>query len=132
MWYKDTAEHMNGMGDENVGVTKRRNLTDNGNKVDIIGYIHNDVFRQTRLLPPGITVKVRFVRATEQFSLSSTKAGYKRDISNAIVYVKKCKVDPDVCLALECVHKKNNMHFQIKRLDWKVFTIPAGSLSAFK
>ena len=87
----------------------------------MIGYIHDDVFRQTRLLPPGVTVKVRFVRATEQFSLISTRAGYKTEISSAILYVKKCKVNPEVCLALANVHKKNNMYFPIKRVDCKVF-----------
>ena len=70
MWYKDTAGHMHDLGNENVGATKRRNLTDKGNKVDMIGYMHDDVFRQTRLLPPAVTVKVRFVGAIEQFSLA--------------------------------------------------------------
>ena len=37
-----------------------------------------------------------------------------------------------MCLALASVHKKNNMYFPIKRVDYKVFTIPAASLSAFK
>ena len=133
MWYKDdTAGHMNDIGDENVGTMKRSNLTAHEKKVDMIGYLHDDVFRETRLLPLGVTVKVRFVRAIEQFSLISTRAGYKTEISNAIVYVKKCKVNPEVCLALASVHKKNNMYFPIKRVDCKVFTIPAGSLSAFK
>ena len=130
MWYKDTAGHMNDLRDENVGTTKRSNLTTHGKKVDMIGYIHDDVFRQTRLLPPGVTVKVRFVRATEQFSLISTRTGYKTEISSAILYVMKCKVNPEVSLALANVHK--NMYFPIKRVDCKVFTIPAGSLSAFK
>ena len=46
MWYKDTAGHMNNLWDENVGTTKRNNLTAHGNKLDMIGYIHDDVFRQ--------------------------------------------------------------------------------------
>ena len=41
---------MNDLGDENVGATKRHNLTANGKKMDMIGYIHDDVFRQMRLL----------------------------------------------------------------------------------
>ena len=76
-----TAGYMNDLGDENVGATKRRNLTANGEKVDMIGYIHDNVFRQTRLLHPGVTVKVRFVRATEQFSIISTKAESKQRFS---------------------------------------------------
>ena len=117
---------MKDLGDENVGITKRSNLTAHGKKMDMIGYIHDDVFKQTRLLPPGVTVKVRFVRATEQFRLISTKAGYKTEISSAILYEKKCKVNPEVRLALASVHKKNNMYFPIKRVNCKVFTIPDG------
>ena len=56
MWYKDTAGHMNDLGYENVGSTKRRNLIANEMKVDMTGYIHDDVFRQTRILPTGVTV----------------------------------------------------------------------------
>ena len=89
---------MNDLGDDNVDVTKRRNLTDNANNVDMIGYIQDDVFIHTRLLPPGVAVKVRFVRATEQFS--HLDQGGVQTKSNEIMYVKKCKVNPEVCLAL--------------------------------
>ena len=82
-------------------------------QVDMIGYIHNDVFRQMRLLLPGVTVKVIFVRDIQQFSLTLTKAGYKTNIYSAILYVKKCKVY-QVFISLSSVHKKNNMYFQIK------------------
>ena len=94
--------------------TRTSNLTDHGKKVDMIGCIHDDVFRQTRLLPPGVTVKMRFVSATEQFRLISTRAGYRTEISSTICYVKKSKVNPEVCLEIASVHKKNNMYFPIK------------------
>ena len=77
---------------ESACTTKQGSLPAEEKKVDMNGYIHDDVFRQTTLLPPGITVKVRFVRVTEQFSLTSTKAEYKTDIFSAVLYVKKCKV----------------------------------------
>ena len=48
------------------------------------------------------------------------------------MYVKKCNVNPKVCLALASVHKKYNMYFSINRVECKVFTIPAWSLSDFK
>ena len=44
---------------------------------------------QTRTLPSGVTIKGRFVSAYEQFSLISTKLGYKNDISSVVIYVKK-------------------------------------------
>ena len=75
MLYKDTEGHINDIWDENA--TKRGNLTSEGKKVDMISYIHDAVFRQTILLHLGVKVKVRFVRATAPFSLTSTKGGTK-------------------------------------------------------
>ena len=56
MWYKVTAGHINDLGGEHIGAPKRRNMTVEGQKVDMTGYIPDDMFRQTRLLSPGVTV----------------------------------------------------------------------------
>ena len=124
MWYKDTAGHMNDIGyeNENGGDTKRRSVTANRRNLDMIGYKHDGGFRQTRLLYPGVTVLN---------CLFWTKAGYKTEVCSAILYVKKYKVNPEVWLVLASVHKKNNMYFSIKRVGWKVFITPSGSLSDF-
>ena len=45
-WYKDTAGHMNDIGDENADATKQRIMTAEEKNVDMIGYIYNDVFMQ--------------------------------------------------------------------------------------
>ena len=102
---------MNGIYDENSGAMKRSNLTVEGKKVDKIGYIHDDVFRHTILQHPYVIVKLRFVWSTEQFSRTSTKVGYNTDIFSAVIYVKKCKVNPEVGLALGSVHKKEQHAF---------------------
>ena len=132
MWYKDTAGHMGSLGVDNVGARKRLLLTTGEKKVDLIGYIHDDIFRQNKLLPPGVTIKIRFIRSSDAFSLMSTEAGYKTVISSAILYVRKCEINPEVSLAHAAVLKKGNMKFPIKRVDCKVFSVTAGSLSAFK
>ena len=76
-------------------------------------------------------MKVKFVRDTEQFSLTSPMVEYKTDIYSAVLFAKKCKVNAGVCLAQVSMHI-NNMYFTIKRVECKVFTISSGSLSAFK
>ena len=93
----------------------------------MMGFLHTDFFRQERLLPPGCDIKIRLVRASEQFSLMSTKPGFKTVIDNAILYVKKVKLNPAVTLAHANVLKKNNMLFPIQCVGCKVFSIPAGS-----
>ena len=132
LWYKDTAGHMDSLENVNAGAKKRLLFTTDEKKVDLIAYIHDDIFRQNRLIPPGVTVRVRFIRSPDNFNLMATKPGYKSLISSAVLYVKKCKVNPEVSLAHASVLKKSNMQFPIKRVDCKVFSITAGSLSAIR
>ena len=136
MWYKDTAGKFDilkeGTAVTNKGAGKRIQLSENGKSVDMIGYLHDDVFRQHRMLPPGVTVKVRFLRSRDTFSLVTTKPGYKTFINNAVLYVRKVKVNPTVTLAHANVLKKNNMVFPVTRVDCKVFSISANSHSAYR
>ena len=133
LWYKDTADHFDALAEaDNKGAHKRRELLKNGRKVDMMGFLHSDFFRQERLLPPGCDIKIRFVRAREEFSILSTKPGYKTLIDSAILYVKKVKLNPAVILAHANVLKRNNMLFPIRRVACKVFTISSGSLSSYK
>ena len=137
MWYKDTAGELDssvsGTGAiRNKGAQKRMEFTAAGRKIDLIGYIHDDLFRQHRLLPPGVTVKVRFLRARDSFSLISAKSGYKALLSTAIMYVRKVKINPSVTLAHANVLKKNNMMFPINRVECKVFSVSANSHSAYR
>ena len=133
LWYKDSAGHFDKITEEdNKGAHKRFDFLKNGKTVDMMGFIHSDFFRQERLLPPGCDIKIRFVRAGEQFSLVSTKPGYKTIIDNAIMYVKKVKLNPAVTLAHANVLKKSNMLFPIQRVACKVFSIPTGSLSSYR
>ncbi len=137
LWYKDTAGQFDTLVDKNGesandGAKKRYALTLKNKKIDLIGYIHDDVFRQHRLIPPGVTVKVRFIRSRDAFSLLSTKAGYKTILSNAVLYVRKVKVNPTVTLAHANVLKKSNMMFPINRVECKVFSVSANSHSAYR
>ena len=133
LWYKDIAGHFDELTEaDNKGAYKRHQFIKNAKKVDMLGFLHTDFFRQERLLPPGCDVKLRLVRAADDFSLLSTKPGYKTLIDNAVLYVKKVKLNPSVSLAHANVLKKHNMLFPIQRVGCKVFSIPAGSLSSYR
>ena len=133
LWFKDTADHFDSVLEtENKGAAKRNEFLKNGRKVDMMGFLHDDFFRQEKLLPPGCNIKIRFVRARDEFSITSTKPGYKTLIDNAVLYVKKVKVNPAVALAHASILKKSNMYFPIRRVGCKVFSIPTGSLSAYR
>ena len=69
LWYKDTAGHMDSLENVNAGAKKRLLLTTDEKKVYLIAYIHDDIFRQNRLIPPGVTVRVRFIRSPDNFNL---------------------------------------------------------------
>ena len=87
----------------------------------MMGFIHSDFFRQERMLPPGCDIKIRFVRARDDFSIVSTKQGYKTIIDNAVLYVKKAKLNPAVALAHANILKRGNMLFPIHRVGCKYF-----------
>ena len=81
MWYKDSAGQINDTGDENAGVRGRGNLTAEIKKVDIIGNIHDDVFRKATLMHKGVTVNVRFVRDSEHLVSDQPKRNTMRTCS---------------------------------------------------
>ena len=78
---------MNGLWDENAG--------------------HDWLHKRRRVQADETTtsmrkVKVKF-RATEQFNFTSTNAGYKTDISSAVLYVNKMK---DQLRGMPCSSKR--------------------------
>ena len=58
LWYTDTPGKMDAANDENEGLSNHRNLMDEEKNIDMIGYLHCDVFNQDKLLINGVEVRV--------------------------------------------------------------------------
>ena len=61
LWYTDTPGKMNATNDENEGLSNHRNLMGEEKNIDMVGYLHCDVFNQDKLLINGVEVRVRLV-----------------------------------------------------------------------
>ena len=69
LWYTDTPGKMDATNDENEDLSSRRNLMAEEKNIDMIGYLHCDVFNQDTLLINRVEVRVRLVRARDSLCL---------------------------------------------------------------
>ena len=105
MWYKDTAGKMNertvAAAGENIGLVKRASFTKSSKVVDMMGRIHCDIFFQEKLLINGISVRTRFGRSKDFFSLVLTDAAptYKIKIVRAVLPARRVRISDSIYLA---------------------------------
>jgi hypothetical protein len=128
MWYKDTAGKMDSLS-ENQGYTKRVALT-KGKTFEVYGRPHVDFFFQDRFLINNVNMKLRLSPSKHQFCLMGTNnLQFKLKIHEAILSVRKVKVNPKIILAHAQVLEKTTLKYPIKRVETKLFTIPQGLFS---
>ena len=131
LWAKDTAGHMDvtDPAGDNAGLTKRALYTAESRQVDIIAPIHADMFFQEKLLIHGVDIKIKFIRAKDEFCLMAAAAdrGCKVKIIGASLYIKKVSVAPGVRLAHAKALTHTNLKYPIDRVCLKTVSIPVGS-----
>jgi hypothetical protein len=135
LFYKDTADHMDECNPHaanvlNRGLVKRHGFFENGNEVDMIGNIHNDLFFQDKYLPSDVGLRVRLVRNKNAFCLMSSHAdaSFKIKIVDCKLYIRKVKLSPSVFLAHAKAFEIGNAKYPVRRVICKTFTVPTGNL----
>lgn len=124
LWITDTAGQMNKTEDENQGLKKRRRFVATSKPVDLVGYIHSDIFHQNKYLLNGVELKVNLTRTRDVFSLMST-AEYKINIMEASLMVRRVKINPSVLIAHAKYLEVCTAKYPVTRVDVKAFTIPS-------
>ncbi|XP_072021487.1 uncharacterized protein F54H12.2-like [Amphiura filiformis] len=140
MFYKDTAGNMEATNPgaspatSNTGLKNRSKFTDGGKTVDMVGRLHSDIFMQDRYLLNSVDVKIKLHRSKDEFCLmaSDHTAGYKVKILDAILHVRKAKLNPGVALAHAKGLERATAKYPVSRVLVKTFTVPAGDLSITK
>ena len=131
LFCKDTAGHMDvtNPAGHNEGYTERVSYTEESKIVDIIAPIHADMFFQEKMLINGVDIKMKFIRAKDEFCLMSANAadGHKVKIMAASIYVKKVAVDPGVRLAHAKALAHSTLKYPIDRTCLKTVSIPGGT-----
>ena len=118
MWYKDTAGKMDNLK-ENLGFTKRAELTKN-KTFEVYGRPHVDFFFQDRFLINNVNIKLRLSPSKPSFCLMGTSninTQFKLKIKEAILTVRKVKVNPKIILAHAQFWRKQLLNIQLK--EWK-------------
>ena len=75
-------------GGENNGLQRRSAQTAGSRVVELIAPVHSDMFFQEKLLINGLDIKIKFIRAKDEFCLMADDAGvrYKVHILSASLY----------------------------------------------
>ena len=126
LWYKDTAEHMYAttVDGGNTGLVERRRYIAESRIVEMMGRLHVDLFLQDRFLLNGVSVKIRFVRSKDAFSLMAggQNPDYKVQIVEAVL-------SPTVQMAHIKALEKGIAKYPIRPVDCKIYSIPQGAMS---
>lgn len=140
MFHKDTAGRMdvsNPTADDaeaNLGLKKRYAVSSRSKIIDLTGPLHADIFQQDRLLLPSIDIKVKLSPSKSEFCLMSPNVdeGYKVMITQAVLQVRRVRVNPSVALGHARALEKGHAMYPLTRSEIKPFSVPQGSMSVSK
>ena len=98
----------------------------------LMGRPHIDLFHQNRLLPNGISLRLRLSRSAAPFFMQSFEEvpkGYKIEIRDAELMVRRVKLTDSHQLALEKVISTKGAVYPISHVVMKHFTIASNATS---
>lgn len=127
LWYSDTPNQMDKTEDDNKGLKNRRTHFNNSRAVDMMGYIHGDIFRQNKYLLNGVELKIKLNRSRDAFCLIS-KSEFTVKVLEASIFVRRVKINPTVLIDHAKKLEVCSAKYPITRVDVKSFTIPSGVL----
>ena len=121
LWYKDTTVHMDTttVDGGNTGLAERRRYIAESRIVEMMGRLHLDLFLQDRFLLNGVSIKLRFGRSKDAFSLMAggQNPDYKVQIVDAALFALKAMLSPTV---------KNGLHKSLGKKDSQISDTPRG------
>ncbi|GFO17928.1 hypothetical protein PoB_004443300 [Plakobranchus ocellatus] len=127
-----TAGELDNMdGEKNEGFVERVKWIKGSKECDMLCRVHADIFHQEKFLINGVGMKLRFVRSKDSFVLltSDDQAEYKVELTQASLYVRRCKSNPAIVLAHEQALQSGTAKYPLKRVEVKAFSVGQGQLS---
>lgn len=139
-WHLDTAGHYDDAKyhatnatykTKNKGLTKRRTwLSENATSktMPLMFPLHCDFFNCDRLLPPGVDLTVKLIRATDNFILLHNKAtnNYKVQLSDLKLRITHVRVANAIIESHKVRILKEPVLLPIKKTEVKTHTYPGG------
>ena len=116
----------------NQGLYTRHQWGKESKTMDLYGRLHVDMFMQPRPLPPNTNIRLRLTRNSSEFVLVSNmkEKQYKVEISEAVLYLKCLKLNPQISLDhARALQSGNTLKYPLTRVEVFTYTIPDGSMS---
>lgn len=125
LFVQDEAGNMDSV--EGSGFVKRKAFMKNG-VIQMSDFIHTELCGQNKFLINGVGMRIKFYPSKNSFSLMKTSAdqvNYKITFLEAVLVVRKARINPSVMIAHERALTKSNVKMPINRVDVKAITIPS-------
>jgi hypothetical protein len=135
LWEKDTAEQFDNINPSvvdnqnppkprayNHGFVERLKAVEGGKEFELYSRLHVDSFNTDRLLLNQVDIKIKLTKQKNSFCLiGDPKVRVK--FLQAVLYVRKVLVNPDVIVAHQKLMETHNAQYPIKRTEMKNFPI---------
>lgn len=130
LFEKDTAGKFDDVrlieAGENKGLKKRWNRVQNGKVFDMCGILHTDLGTQSKLLINGTSIRIKLLKAKNEFALLSSAGNYNLQIENVSLYVRKCEISSSILVAHEKALEESLVQMPFTRIEIKTFTLSSG------
>ncbi|GFQ74037.1 uncharacterized protein TNCT_489071 [Trichonephila clavata] len=130
LFYKDTVEEFDDTDltatGKNLGLKKRLDHVKEGKIFDMCGILHTDLGTQPRLLISGTTIRVRLLKAKDEFTLLAKSGNYRLQIENISLFIRKCDVSSSILVGHEKALEQSLVQMPFTRIETKTFTLSSG------
>ncbi|GBM57140.1 hypothetical protein AVEN_36160-1 [Araneus ventricosus] len=130
MFYKDTAGEFDNTdvtaAGKNLGFKQRYERVKGGKIFDMCGILHIDLGTQPRLLISGTTIRVRLLKAKDDFTLLAASGAFRLQIENISLFIRKCDVSSSIVVGHEKALEQALVQMSFTRIETKTFTLSSG------
>ncbi|XP_025154189.1 uncharacterized protein F54H12.2-like [Harpegnathos saltator] len=128
LWYSDTAGNMDALpgATSNHGLDKRAAFVQGGRTLNLIGYLHCDVFNQDKFLINGVEVRMRLVRSKDSFCLMEGNTMSRIRILDATLLIRRARINQSILLTHTKMLTRTIAKYPLTRVEVKSFTIHSG------
>ncbi|GFY45648.1 uncharacterized protein TNIN_204401 [Trichonephila inaurata madagascariensis] len=88
--------------------------------------LHTDLGAQPRLLISGTTIRVRLLKAKDEFTLLAKSGNYKLQIENISLFIRKCDVSSSILVGHEKALEQSLFQMPFMKIETKTFILSSG------
>ncbi|GFQ97494.1 uncharacterized protein TNCT_111791 [Trichonephila clavata] len=134
LFFKDNAGKFDDVNlkdvGQNKGLKKRWERVKNGKIFDMCGTLHDDIGTQSKLLINGTSIRIRLLKAKNEFALLAAAGDYMSESVSIChymcLYVRKCEISSSILIAHEKALEQSLMQMPFTRVEIKTFTLSSG------